>query len=58
LKELKAAGERGRTIHAFNTRLALQRLANGGYVIARKGNDGLANYRIAKRGADAIVEHD
>jgi hypothetical protein len=58
LKELKAAGERGRTIHAFNTRIALQRLAKGGYVIARTGHDGLANYRIAKRGADAIVERD
>ena len=50
LKELKAAGERGRTIHAFNTRLALQRLAKGGYVIARIGDDGLVNYRIAKPG--------
>jgi hypothetical protein len=58
LKELKAAGERGRTVHAFNTRLALQRLAKGGYVIARIGDDGLVNYRIAKRGADAIAEHD
>jgi hypothetical protein len=58
LKELKGAGERGRTIQAFNTRVALQRLARGRFVIARTGNDGLVNYRIAKRGADAIAEHE
>jgi hypothetical protein len=58
LKELKGAGERGRTIHAYNTRVALQRLARGRFVIARTGNDGLVNYRIAKRGADAIAEHE
>ena len=58
LKQLKAAGERGRIIHAFNTRVALQRLARGGYVIARTGDDGLVNYRIAKRDEDAIAEHE
>ena len=58
LKELKAAGERGRTIHEFNTRVALQRLAKGAYVIARTGDDGLVNYRIAKRGEDAIAERE
>ena len=34
LKRLQAAGERGRTIPEFNTRIALQRLARGGYVVA------------------------
>ena len=58
LKGLKGAGERGRTIHAFNTRVALQRLAKGGYVFARTADDGLVNYRIAKRGADAIAENE
>ena len=58
MKQLKAAGERGRIIHAFNTRVALQRLAKGGYVFARSGDDGLVNYRIAKRGADAIAENE
>ena len=58
LKQLKAAGVRGRTIHEFNTRVALQRLARGGYVIARMGDDNLINYRITRRGADAIAEND
>jgi hypothetical protein len=58
LKELKGAGERGRTIHASNARVALQRLAKDRYVIARSGEDGLVNYRLAKRGADAITEHE
>jgi len=57
LKQLKVAGERGRTIHAFDTRVALQRLARGGYVIARAGVE-LVNYRITRRGEDAIIEHD
>ena len=58
LKELKGAGEHGRTIHAFNARVVFQRLAKGGYVFARTGDDGLVNYRIAKRGADAIAENE
>ena len=58
LKELKGAGERARTIHAFNTRVVLQRLAKGSYVFARTGDDGLVNYRIAKRGTDAIAENE
>src|SRR6516225_8129737 len=36
LKQLKAAGEGGRTIRAYNMRLALDRLAKGGYVVARR----------------------
>ena len=57
LKRLQAAGERGRTIPEFNTRITLQRLARGGYVIARAGLE-LVNYRITQRGKDAIIEHD
>ena len=57
LKQLKAAGECGRNIRGFNTRVALQRLARGGYVVARAGVE-LVNYRITKRGEDAIAEHD
>ena len=53
LKRLQAAGERGRTIPEFNTRITLQRLARGGYVIARAGLE-LVNYRITQRGKDAI----
>jgi len=49
LKQLKAAGECGCNIRGFNTRVALQRLARGGYVVARAGVE-LVNYRITKRG--------
>jgi hypothetical protein len=58
LKQLNASGERGRAIQGFNTRVALQRLAKGGYVIARVGGHELINYRITQRGKDAIAEHD
>jgi hypothetical protein len=57
LKRLKAADERGRTISEFNTRIALQRLARGGYVVARAGPE-LVNYRITQRGKDAVIEYD
>src|SRR6516162_774996 len=57
LKQPKAAGECGCNIRGFNTRVALQRLARGGYVVARAGVE-LVNYRITKRGEDAIAEHD
>jgi hypothetical protein len=56
LKQLKAAGERGRTTQALET---LQRLARGGYVIRRAAvGVALVNYRITQRGEDAINEHD
>ena len=35
LKELKAAGERGRTVRTADTQLVLDRLAKGGFVVAR-----------------------
>ena len=57
LKRLQAAGERGRSIPEFNTRIALQRLARGGYVVARTGLE-LVNYRITQRGKDAVIKHD
>jgi hypothetical protein len=57
LKELKAAGEHGRTIRAFNTRLVLDRLAKYGYLAARSTGLELFQYRITKRGEDAILEH-
>ena len=53
LKELKAAGERGRTIRAYSTRLVLDRLAKGGYVVARPTGLDLVQYRITQRGQDA-----
>jgi hypothetical protein len=54
LKELKAAGERGRIIR----RLALDRLAKDGFVVARPTGLKLVQYRISQRGRDAILEHD
>ena len=58
LKQLRAAGERGRTIQAFNIRVALDRLAKGGFVVARTTGLELVNYRITQRGRDALVECD
>jgi len=58
LKQLKAAGEGGRTIRAYNMRLALDRLAKGGYVVARPTGLDLVHYRITERGQEALAEHD
>jgi hypothetical protein len=56
LKQLKAAGERGRTTETLEI---LERLAKGGYVVRRATSGGaLVNYRITQRGKDAIIEHD
>jgi hypothetical protein len=57
-KELKAAGERGRTVRAFSTRLVLDRMAKGGFVVARPIGLELVQYRITQRGRDAIQEYD
>ena len=52
LKQLKAAGEGGRTIRAYNVRLALDRLAKGGYVVARPTRPGpLSDHRAGTRGS-------
>jgi len=58
LKQLKAAGESGRTVRVYNVRLALDRLAKGGYVIARPTCLDLVHYRITGRGKEALAEHD
>jgi hypothetical protein len=58
LKQLKAAGERGRAIQASHIRVALDRLARGGFVVGRPMGGELVNYRITQRGQDALVEHD
>ena len=50
LKQLKAAGDVGRTIRADNMRLALDHLAKGGYVVARPTGLDLVYYRITQRG--------
>jgi hypothetical protein len=58
LKQLKAAGDRGRNVRELNTRVTLDRLAKGGYVVARPTDPGFVQYRITQRGQDAILEYD
>jgi hypothetical protein len=58
LKQLKAAGERGRNVRELHTRVSLDRLVKGGFVTARPTDPGFVQYRITQRGQDAIVEHD
>ena len=58
LKQLKAAGESGHTIRAYNIRLALDRLAKRGYVVARPIGLDPVHYRITGRGQEALAEHD
>jgi len=58
LKQLKAPGNNGRTIRAYNTRLALDRLAKGGYVVARPTGLDLVHYRITGVGQEALAEHE
>ena len=57
LKQLKGAGERGRNVRELTTRVTLDRLAKGGYVVARPTDPGYVRYRITQRGQDAIVEY-
>jgi hypothetical protein len=58
LKQLKAAGELGRIVRAYDMRLALDRLTKGGYVVARPTGLDLVHYRITGRGQEALAEHD
>jgi hypothetical protein len=58
LKQLKGAGDGGRTIRTYNTRLALDRLAKSGYVVARPTGLDLVHYRISGQGQEALLEHD
>ena len=48
LKELKAAGERGRNIQASHIRVVLDRLARGGFVVGRPMGGELVNCRITQ----------
>ena len=58
LKELRGAGERGRTVRSADVRLVLDRLAKGGFVAARLMGLESVQYRITQRGRDAILEYD
>ena len=56
LKQLKGAGELGRTIRAFDTRVRLERLVRAGYVADQSTGLDLVHYRITKRGEDALSD--
>ena len=56
LKQLKGAGERGRTIRTFDTRLRLERLVKAGYVASRSTGLDLVHYRITKHGENALSD--
>ena len=58
LKQLRAAGERGRNVRELNIRLTLDRLVKGGYLVGRPIGGELVRYRITQRGQDALLEHD
>jgi hypothetical protein len=58
LKQLKAAGERGRDVGELNIRATLDRLVKGGYLVGRPIDRDSVRYRITQRGQDAIVEND
>ena len=45
LKQLKGAGERGRTIRTFDTRLRLKRLVKAGYVASELTGLDLVHYQ-------------
>ncbi len=57
LKQLRGAGERGRIIRGCDAGIALLRLVKGGYVIDRTTGRDLIQYRITRRGDDALAEH-
>ena len=57
LKQLKAAGDIGRNVGELSSRVTLDRLARGGFVVARPIGTDSVQYRITQRGRDAIVEH-
>jgi hypothetical protein len=56
LKQLKGAGERGRAIRAFETRVRLERLVRAGYVADQPTGLDLVHYRITKRGEGALSD--
>jgi DNA-binding transcriptional regulator PaaX len=58
LKQLRAAGGLGRNVRELNIRVTLDRLVKGGYLLGRAIGRDSVQYRIARRGQDAIDEHD
>jgi DNA-binding MarR family transcriptional regulator len=54
LKELVAAGERGRTIATLRRREGLKRLVEAGYVVSRRISDHTVHYMITEKGREAL----
>jgi hypothetical protein len=54
LKELVAAGERGRTIAALSRREGLKRLVEAGYVVSRPISYHTLHYMITEKGRTAL----
>jgi hypothetical protein len=54
LKELVAAGERGRTIAALSRREVLKRLQEVGYVVGRPMSMHTVHYMITEQGRRAL----
>ena len=54
LKELVAAGERGRTIAAPSRREGLKRLVGAGYVVSRSMSYHTVHYLITEEGRKAL----
>jgi hypothetical protein len=57
LKQLRAAGGRGRNVRELNIRVTLDRHVKGGYLVGRPIDWDSVQYRITQRRQDAIVEH-
>jgi hypothetical protein len=58
LKQLTGAGASGRKVRELNIRVTLDRLVKGGYLVGRPLGRDSVQYRITRRGQDAIVDHD
>ena len=58
LEQLKVAGESGRTIRTYKTRLVLDRLAKGGYVLASPTGLDLVHYQITGQGEEVLAQQD
>ena len=56
LVQLRGAGERGRTIRTFDTRIRLDRLVKAGYVASQATGLDLVHYRITKHGESALSD--
>jgi DNA-binding MarR family transcriptional regulator len=56
LKELVAAGERGRNIAVTSRREVLKRLVEAGYVVSEPISTGTVHYMITDQGRKALAD--